>query len=144
MGKLQLVLSNQGRIIQMNPHNVGTSSKTHKEVSYGLLAKNQKKVASKPIDFSEIQETSQSKLITEYSKTHANLTLDEDARKRMRVERLNKMNLMQDLSKTLDTKVLQDQSASDWEKMEHLKNVQRYRESTKASILSKVTEVCQV
>jgi hypothetical protein len=38
----------------MNPHNVGTLSKTHKEVSYGLLSKTQKKVASKPIDFSEV------------------------------------------------------------------------------------------
>jgi len=45
-------------------------------------------------------------LITEYGKTNSNLTFDEDARKRMRVERLNKKNLMKDLSKTLDTKVL--------------------------------------
>jgi hypothetical protein len=43
----------------MNPQAaVGALSKTHKEVSYGLLAKTYKKVASKPIDFSEKQETS--------------------------------------------------------------------------------------
>ena len=40
--------------------------------------------------------------------------------------------------------MLQNPSSSDWEKSEHLKNVQRYRETTKASILSKVTETVQV
>jgi hypothetical protein len=130
VGGLQLVITNTGRTLKSNAKKG--------EANYGLGSKNKKIVASNPIVAAEIQETLQDKLIQETQKANLNLSLEmnEDERKRQRVQRLKQMNLL----KTIDAKTFQDPKSNEWQKQQELKQIELIREAKKAAILASVSK----
>jgi len=68
-------------------------------------------------------------------KSKASLSLDEDMRKRKRVERLKQMGI----TSSIKPEIFQSVDASDWEKLEQLKQIQLIRAAHKANIVNKIS-----
>lgn len=123
IGSLQLMLLNQGRKIARV---VDDKPSKRQEQSH-----NSKIDQSKPIDVT--QETLNELVAKE--KANMNLALDEDMRKKRRVERLRQMGI---------TSQVKADPSSDWEKMEQLKQIQLIREAQKKDLVNKVSMSSEV
>jgi hypothetical protein len=133
IGALQLVMTNQGRTIKLE------DSKLKKDrQDQNPTAHNSRIEHSHPIKNEEIQETLAELVLQDKSK--ASLSLDEEMRKRKRVERLKQMGI----TSTLKPEIFQNAEASDWEKLQQLKQIQLIRAAHKANIVNKVSQNSQI
>ena len=130
VAKLQLVMSNQGRLLKQG-HGGAMPLRNRQDDREG--AHNSRIEHSHPITMSEIQETLNDKLLI--GKTDAHLTLNEEERKRRRVERIKQMELQTNFDSTL----FKNASSSDWEKLEQLKQIQLLRQVKKQEIIAKLS-----
>ena len=93
---------------------------------------------SKPIEFASAkydQKLSSIAQTYDEEKTRLNTAMaSEEARKRLRVERLKKKTVNLDTS----AKTLIDPSSNDWSKQESLKQIEIIRETNKHTLLNKV------
>ena len=90
-----------------------------------MTAHNSRIEHSHPIDKSEIQETLMDIVLKD--KQSQNMALDEDLRKKKRVDRLKQMGV----TGKFDSTIFSNANASDWEKLEQLKQVQLIRATHK-------------
>jgi len=97
-------------------------------------------VNSNPIEQFEIQETLNEKLqgVMLQATQHISAQLDEEQRKRMRVDRLKKLTLGREQD-GFSLGTLTDPTSSEWEKKHQLKKIGMLREHNKASIIAKVS-----
>ena len=128
VGALQLLITNEGRKIPaLNISPDKNNNHRHK-----------KKVLSKPIDTLQQIIQSEQTLATayEYTKqTQSTMLQSEEARKKLRVDRLKKNTANFEISSSMS---LNNPQASEWDKMASLKHIEMLRETKKHNLLERV------
>jgi len=125
IGGMQLLVSNEGRKVAGKQAPSPPGGHKHK-----------KKVTSKPLEKVENTDSSMPSLATMYDAAKTNHHQSEDARKKLRVERLKRQTVQTELTQTLT--VLSNPTASEWDKMSSLRQIEMVRETKKHAILEKV------
>jgi hypothetical protein len=123
IGGLQLLVSNEGR--KVAPKQAPSPPGGHKH---------KKKVTSKPLEKVETAALPNLATMYEAAKTHQS----EDARKKLRVERLKRQTVQTELQANQTLTVLSNPTASEWDKMSSLRQIEMVRETKKHAILEKV------